>query len=296
MSHKKQIYSRVCSLIGKRHPVLLSYLLFYISQHKRLNLKNPLTFNEKLMWIKIHNYFHNPIVWRCADKYLVRNYAKSCGVSEHNLPKLLKVYQNAAEIDFDELPQRFALKCSHGYGFNVICTDKAKLDQEKTRKQLQKWLKTKFGYATAENHYTHIAPCLICEEFIEFHGDKLPIDYKIYCFHGEPKFLCVVSERETGAIRLNWYDFNWDELFYGHAIQRAPRTPAKPKSLPEMVEIARKVSRGFPFVRVDFYEQDGKAIMGEMTFTPAADIATYYNDRAQLELGGMLNVERRKLK
>jgi hypothetical protein len=296
MNLKRKIYKKICGINGKFFPVLHSRILFYASQHKRLNLKNPATFNEKLMWLKINNYYNNSTVWRCADKYLVRDYAKKCGVEEKFLPKLLGVYNNANEIDFKKLPNKFALKCSHGCGFNIICTDKNKLDIEKTRKQLNKWLKTKFGYESAENYYTHIKPCIICEKFIESIGDEWPPDYKIYCFNGIPKFLLVTSERDSGKLRLNWYDFDWNELSYGHEKNRSKKNLAKPTSLPKMIKIAEKVSKDFPFVRVDFYEYNSKPIMGEMTFTPAANIATYYNEYAQKELGKMLNIKREEKK
>ena len=291
MKNLKKSFAKSClTIFGRIAPTTLSKVLFRISQHKKLNLKNPETFNEKLMWLKIYNYNHNKTAWQCADKYLVRKYAKKHGVPEDNLPKLLGVYQNVNEINFDKLPPKFALKCSHGCGFNIICQDKSKLDIQKTRKQLNKWLKTKFGYSSAETHYTHIKPVIMCEEFIDSQHDAWPYDYKLYCFNGEPKVVLVTSERETGHLKLNWYDLNWQELPYGHAKNRNQKTIAKPKHLATMIKIAKQVSKDFPFVRVDFYEYKNHAIMGEMTFTPAADVATYYNQKGQQELGNMLQL------
>ncbi len=286
----KKIVKKVFACIGRINPTLLSKILYRVSQHKKLNLKNPQLLNEKLMWLKIYLYNNDHTVWQCADKFLVRKYAKEHGVNEENLPKLLGVFKDANEIDFNSLPNKFALKCSHGCAFNIICTDKKELDFVKVRKQLNKWLNTKFGYASAETHYTHIKPCIICEKFIEYDKNKLPVDYKLYCFDGVPKFLLVTSERETGKLRLNWFDFNWNELYYGHEYDRNTKELEKPVSLNQMIKIAESVSKGFPFVRVDFYEEKQVAIMGEMTFTPAGNFAKYYNEDAQKEIGEMITL------
>lgn len=287
---KRIIVKSSFGVVGRFAPITLSKILFRLSQKHKLNLKNPQTFNEKLMWLKINNYNNNKTVWQCADKYQVRKYAKKHDVSENNLPTLLGIYKNANEIDFNKLPNKFALKCSHGCGFNIICQDKTKLDISKTKKQLNKWLKTRFGYASAEVHYTHIKPVIMCEEYINSQKNAWPYDYKLYCFNGEPKIILVTSERETNQLKLNWYNLDWQELPYGHAKNRNQKTISKPKHLAMMIKIAKQVSKEFPFVRVDFYEYKDHAIMGEMTFTPAANIATYYNQKGQRELGNMLQL------
>ncbi len=294
--NSKQNIKYILNIYGRIAPVSLSKFLFLITQHKKLNLKTPKTFNEKLMWLKINNYNQNPIVWQCADKYLVREYAKSHQVSEINLPTLLGVYHNANEINFDNLPKKFALKCSHGCGFNIICQDKTKLNLNQAKKQLNKWLKTTFGYSSAETHYTHIKPVILAESFIESSKDAWPYDYKIYCFNGIPKVVLVTSERETGHLKLNWYNLNWQELDYGHPENRNQKPIKKPNNFKKMLDIAKLVSKDFPFVRVDFYEYKNRVIMGEMTFTPAANIATYYNDKGLRELGDMLKLNKQEIK
>lgn len=272
-------------------PTLSSKLLYYRKFNEKLNLKNPQKFNEKLMWLKLNMYNKDKQVWKCSDKFQVREYAINNGVNESNLPKIINLYQNANNINFEDLPNKFVLKCSHGCGFNYICRDKSKINHKEVKKNLNKWLKTKFGYESAEIHYTHIKPVIICEEYIENNGEDLPIDYKIYCFSGEPKVVLVCFNRKENFHDVVFFDIKWNKLHLreGESI----KTIDKPSSFSEMIKIAKKVSKKFPFVRVDFYQNENKAIMGEMTFTPAACLA-YYLESAEYELGKMLKLPKDK--
>ena len=253
-------------------PVVVSKYCYYNAFGERLNLKKPQKFNEKLMWLKHYKYINNPLVWKCVDKYTVREYAISKGVKEENLPELIKTYTCANDIDFDELPSKFALKCTHGCGFNIICDDKDKLDKSLTVKKLNKWLNTSFGYESAELQYIHEKPRIICEKFIENNNGEFPSDYKLYCFNGEPKVVLVCTNRKFGY-KTHFYDMQWNKLHLRDS--EANDNINKPQSLDEMADIARKVANGFEFVRVDFYELKNRAILGEMTFTPAACLGKY---------------------
>ena len=268
---------------------LASKYLFLRSQKYRLNLKNSKAFNEKLMWLKLYNYNKNETVWKCSDKYGVREYAKSKGIEDKNLPKLLKVYDSASQINFKELPNKFALKCSHGCGFNIICKNKKELDEKEVRKKMNRWMHRKFGYGTAEIHYTHIKPKILCEEYMESESNDLPYDYKIYCFNGNPKLIMVCSEREK-KLKLNFFDLNWQEQDIGKKENRNQKNIKKPEHLQDMIKIARILSDEFPFVRVDFYEYNNRAILGEMTFTPAACLANYYSKEGQEYLGNLIKI------
>ena len=283
----KLIGKILVSICTHLSPTLGCKVIYFIKFRKRLNLKNPIYFNEKLMWLKLNNYNNNKIVWSCADKYTVRKYYKEKGVSEDNLTKLLGVYNNANEIDFSVLPKKFALKCTHGMGFNIICEDKDKLDKNKTIKQLNKWLKKKFGYDSAETHYNKVTPRIICEEFIENEENEFPIDYKIYCFNGNPSIILVCTDRKEHYQTI-FYDLNWNKLHLRNG--ESKKEIEKPKSLQEMISISKKLSKEFPFVRVDFFEYKGKAILGELTFTPAACLGKYTKE-ASLELGNMLDLK-----
>lgn len=275
--------------LGKFFPVYLSKKIYFKSCKKRLDLNNPITFNEKLMYIKINNYFNNETVFNCVDKFLVRNYALEHGVPEKNLPKLIGVFNSPYDIDFTKLPNKFALKCTHGCGYNIICQNKSELNINKTVKTLNKWLNTTFGYEGAENHYTHVKPRIIVEEYIES-NKGLPYDYKFYCYNGIPKGVLVCSERET-QLKLNYYDLGWNELPYINEKYKGHKVIKKPVSFNKMIEISKKVSKEFPFVRVDFYQYKDDAIMGEMTFTPACCIADYYTEQGNIELAKDLKIK-----
>ena len=274
--------------MGKHFPVTYSKVLYRIRKKEKLNLKNPQKFNEKLMYLKLYHYFDNEIVWNCCDKYLVRKYALEKGVSEENLPRLIAKYDSVSEINYDILPQKFALKCSHGCGFNIICTDKGQLDIESTNKKLDKWLNTKFGYESAENHYTYVQPCIIAEEYIDS-NEGLPYDYKLYCFNGVPKLVLVCSNRNE-KLKLNYFDLEWNELKYGKDSWRNSIKIEKPSKLNDMIEISKKLSKDFPFVRVDFYQYKNRALLGEMTFTPAECLAPYYSELGESELSKLLDI------
>lgn len=256
-----------------------------------LNLDDPKTFNEKLMWLKLNKYANDPLVSQCSDKYAVREYVEKCGLGE-TLNELLGVWDRASEIPWDKLPRRFAIKCNHGCGYNLICQDKSKFDTKKATEQLDAWMREDFWKEYAEVHYKTIPKKIICEKYLEGKKDALPVDYKIYCFHGEPVFIGNFIERDivTDEILRGYFDLDWNPspVF---RYEMKPELFERPKSLEKMLEYAKILSRPFPFVRVDFYEVDGKIYFGELTFTPTGCLATYYTDEAQQKLGELLNVK-----
>ena len=280
-------YRKFKNLLGHISPILNSKLNYYTTFGRKLNLQNPKEFNEKLMYLNLNNYLKNPTIWRCSDKYEVRNYALSKGISEENLTKLYGTYKNPKEIDYEKLPNKFVLKCSHGCGFNYIVEDKSKLDIKNANKTLKKWKNKKFGYEGTELQYTHIKPTIMCEEFIESQKGELPFDYKLYCFNGVAKVVLVCSDRKNSTC-LNYFDLNWNELPIPKEELKADRKIEKPKTLDKMIEIAEVLSKDIPFVRIDFYEYHNKALLGEMTFTPAANCAQYYSDYGNKILSEML--------
>lgn len=267
---------------------LSSKVLYRILTHKKLNLKNPILFNEKLMKLKIDDYNNNELVIKCTDKYKVREYIEECGTGEI-LNEIYGVYENANDIEWEKLPNKFVLKCNHGCGYNIICIDKEKIDKKAIIKQLNKWLRKKFGYETSELHYPKIKPVIICEKYIETDSGMFPNDYKIYCFDGQPKVILTCTEREEN-LRLNFLDLNWNEIDIGTKEDRADKVPEKPSCLDEMIKYAKVLSKPFKYVRVDFYDFNGKPLFGELTFTPARCAAWYYSDEGNRKLGDMLNL------
>ena len=255
------------------------------------DLENPKTFNEKLMWLKLNKYADDPLVSQCSDKYAAREYVEKCGLG-HTLNDLIGAWDRAEDIDWSSLPQRFAIKCNHGCGYNLICQDKSKFDTKKATEQLDAWMKDDFWKEYAEVHYRTIPKKIICEKYLEGKGNALPVDFKIYCFNGEPEYIGNFIERDlvTDEILRGYFDLDWNPspVFKG---EMQPELFERPKTLETMLEYARILAKPFPFVRVDFYEVDGKIYFGELTFTPTGCLATYYTEEAQQKLGELLDVK-----
>lgn len=282
----KKTYKKLSSGLYRISPKVKAKLDYRLATGKKLNLKNPQNLNEKLQWLNLYAQDERKV--KCADKYLAREYISEKGFEEY-LPKLIGVFESADEIKFEELPQKFALKCTHGAGFNVICKDKSKLDIQKTKKDLNRWLHTDFGISAGELHYSKMKPRIICEEFLEGLDNNVPIDYKFFCFNGVPKFLEVCTGRFEN-LKFSFYDMNWIFLDYQSEKYKSNELIECPKSFEEMKEIAKILSSDFDFVRVDFFDIKGKAYIGEMTFTPHAGRITSMSDEALLEAGKLLLV------
>ncbi|MEO4053432.1 ATP-grasp fold amidoligase family protein [Solibacillus sp. CAU 1738] len=275
-------------LLYKKHPVFLSKYFFYKTFKRKLNLKNPSTFNEKLMWLKLNE--DDSIKAKCADKYLVRDYINQLGYSDL-LVKLYKVYDTVEEIDFEELPSSFVMKCTHGCGFNIICLDKDKLDKEDTIQKLKEWMKTDYGNKMAELHYSKIKPRIIVERFL---GDtvngKVPSDYMIHCFHGVPQVI-EVGENYGNNKKYITFNCSWDVLdFYKNSIEKSEEIK-RPKRIEEMLEISRALSKEFTYVRVDLYFSDNEIYFGELTFTPGACLENDFINDADYQMGQLLDLK-----
>lgn len=287
----RNLFRNLMAIISTFSPTLTSKLYYFIKFHKKLNLRKPETFNEKLMWIKLKEYKNNELVSACADKYKVREYIENNGCEEI-LNEILYVYDDVKEINFDKLPDKFVLKCNHAAGYNIICEDKTKLDEKKVKRQLRKWLKTDYWKFVAEVQYKNIKPKIICEKYLDSKSESSIEDYKIYCFHGEPKFCMVCVGRNLGKPKYYFVDKNWKVMKINKTGLSVPENFKidKPKCINKMYEYAKKLSKPFKFVRVDFYEYKGKVIFGELTFTPAGCIDKNYTEGADIELGKLINI------
>ena len=267
----------------------ISYQYKYITHHK-LNWKNPTRYTEKLQYLRLYVYPKTPLVSQCAGRVGVREYLKERGF-ENLLIKTFGVFDRFEDIDFDSLPNQFAMKCSHGCAMNYICWDKSKIDYPSLKKQFNKWLKTNYGKKTAELHYAPIKPQIIIEELMLDNG-KLPTEYKIHVFNGEPKSLYVVTSRGID-IRYNNYYIDWTP-FDGSQFNGWKKTDyplEKPQNWDKMVEIAKDLGRDFPFVRVDLYNINGKIYFSELTFTPAKGTLILDDDKCDFELGEWLDIK-----
>lgn len=265
-------------------------ILYKKRTKKTLNLEKPITFDDKIQWLKL--YYQDPLIVQCADKYNVRSY-----VTEKNLSSILTdlygVYENPDEIDFDRLPDKFAVKVTSGCRMNIIVKEKTEFNWNRSKKQLTKWLKEDFGKVSVEPHYSYIKGKLIVEEYLSDKNGIFPTDYKFFCFNGVPRFVELITERtDDNQYNRHFYDLDWNKMSVTKEENDSELNP--PENLQEMIRIAKILSEDFPFVRVDLYDIDGKVVFGELTFTPNAGMATYLTDEAQREFGDMLELPKEK--
>ena len=256
----------------------------------KLNLKNPQTFNEKLQWLKL--YDRNPEYTKMVDKYEVREYIKE-KIGEEYLIPLIGVYDKFDDIDFDELPNQFVIKCNHDSGGLVICKDKGKLNIEETRKKINKSLKRNYYYSGREWPYKNVKPRIIIEKYMEDSNKSDLIDYKLFCFNGIPKIVLVCSERFSSSNMCEtWFDMNWKLIDMTESGHRVDSTISKPKQLKKMVELSKKLSKNIPFIRVDWYEIGDKLYFGELTFYPASGFEKFEPKEWNKKIGDMLSIDK----
>lgn len=265
----------------------LSKLYYRIALREKPDLKNPRTLNEKLQWLKLHYYVNDPLAVQCSDKYQVRSYIAQKGL-ESKLTKLLGVWENAGDIDWDSLPDQFVLKCTHGCAYNIICKDKSSFDKAAAAKQLNKWLREDFAAFQVEIHYSKIKPRRIIAE--EFLGDML-VDYKFFCFHGQPQFLYISSDLIHGhQAQIGFFDINGRKLPLIRGDYKDIGDIEIPDCFAEMVEAAKVLSADFPFVRVDFFKTNESYAFAELTFTPSAGMMSLNPKKYDFEWGALLDL------
>ena len=283
---KKRIILTPFNVLYKISPKTELRLLFKIKQGYKLNLKNPKTFNEKIQWIKLND--KNPLMPKCVDKYTVREYVESKGCKDI-LNDLLWEGFNPDDIPFDTLPNKFVIKVTHGSTFNIICTDKSKLDIEDAKKKLKIWLKEKFLPCYGEWFYGVEKPRIIVEKFIESkEGLK---DYKVFCFNGKPMYIGVYSDRYKGKTKQELYDINWKEIneHTGNFDVKNKKTK-KPKYLKDLIKYSKILSEDFNHARVDFFIENEKIIFGEITFTSGAGFDKFSSKEFDEKMGSLLEL------
>lgn len=261
-----------------------------LKEFQDFDIDNPKTWCEKMQWLQIYDD-KNPLKSVCADKIKVHHYCRSKLGSDICVP-LLKIYDFPERLDFKELPSRFVLKCNHGYGYNIICRSKTTLNRMTCVSKLKEWLNIPFGLETIEPHYLNIPRKCFAEKFIENRGKADVTDYKFICFNGKPTFVQIINDRHKKTKRLNYYDM--DFKFVDICRTDFPNNPAmldsKPLCFHTMKEYAEILSADFRFVRVDFYEVNGRVYLGEMTFTPNTGFIKWTNPDIDRMFGDMLSL------
>lgn len=282
----KNILLAPFNLLYKISPEFELKLLFRIKQGYKLNLKNPKTYNEKIQWIKL--YDKNTLMPKCVDKYTVREYIEEIGCG-NILNDILWNGFDPDEIPFEKLPNKFVIKVTHGSTFNIICTDKTKLNIKDSKKKLKKWLKEKFIPCYGEWFYGIEKPRIIVEKFIESKEDLK--DFKVFCFKGVPKVIGVYSNRFNGDLCQELYDTEWNLINEHTGHYKLPeKLTKKPDNLKEILKYSRKISKEFRHVRVDFFNPDNNLVFGEMTFTGSAGFGKYSSRSFAEKMGSYLEI------
>ena len=278
-------------LLTSISPVYASKYIYKKKFKKILDLQNPSTFNEKLMWLKL--YWENSLKSICADKYAVREYIKKMG-EENCLNELYSVYNYVEDIEWDKLPNEFVLKVTNTCGANIICNDKSKLNEKETLDKLTRWMKDKFYFRFAEIHYKDIKPTIICEKYLKPEKGLVPIDYKVYCFNGEPKVMMLCTGRGSGNLKYHFCDLEGNILPFDDtaklSIKNGINKIELPHTVAEMYRISSVLSKNIPFVRIDFYDHDGKVVFGEMTFTPCACLDNSISEEGEHIMGDWIKL------
>lgn len=241
-------------------------IVFFLKNRRPLNLSATHTFSEKLYWLKLRTDMES--LSRFADKVAVRDYVQQ-KIGADVLVPFIGVYSTAEEFNLADMPARFVLKLNSASGFNLIVTDKSKYTESQIRKLIAKWLKVDFYRITRERQYRPIINKVVAESFLDFEQGKALLDYKIYCFNGQPEMIQVISERSGFAQNHTYYDVQWNKLNIYRKEYPSGKALPKPEKLTDLLVYAAALADGFSFSRIDFYIVKGQIYFGEITFIPA---------------------------
>ena len=261
-------------------------ILFKLMTQKELNLNNPKSFNEKLQWLKLND--RKKEYTQMVDKYEVKKYVSDKIGEEYIIPTL-GIYNSWSDIDINNLPKQFVIKCTHDSGGIVICKDKNKFDFDKAREKINKNLNKNFYYSGREWPYKNVKPRIIIEKYMEDTETKELRDYKFFCFNGKVKFFKVDFDRFKQH-KANYFDITGNILPFGEVICPPDfnKEIKMPDNLNKMIELAEKIAKDTIFVRVDFYNVNEKIYFGEITFFPASGFGKFVPDEWDKKIGDML--------
>lgn len=266
---------------------------YRVLMKRKLDIDNPKTFNEKLQWLKLHA--RNPEYIKMVDKYEVRSYISEKLGEEYLIP-ILGVWDNVEDIDFTKLPNEFVLKCNHDSGSLVICRDKSKLDIDFVKKKLNYCINRNMYNLTKEWPYKDVKPKIIAEKLmVDKAAEKAHeglTDYKFYCFNGIPKYAYVSTGLENHkTARISFVTLDWEIApFRRTDYADFECLPPKPVNFDKMIEFASILSKNIKFLRVDFYEINGKIYFSELTFFPGSGFTELQPVEWDYKLGDMINL------
>ncbi len=296
-------YKKIFRSVKLRHAILnmlhflpdkaMISIQYRIKMGKRLNLKAPMTYTEKLQWYKL--YYRDPLMTECADKNLVRDYLERRGYPELSCKKY-GVFESPDDIPYDELPDKFVVKTTNGSGTNIICKDKSTFDKKKAASEIKSWLKRDCYGLGREWAYKNIKPKILIEEYLEDSENKYDgiNDYKFLCFGGKVHYVVFDADRYVGHKR-SIYDADWNYVDVGTDCEKLGDAVPKPEGFEEMKRIAEDLSREFPAVRVDLYWVNHRAYFGELTFYPWTGYIVFDPEEFDLTLGEKFVLPEKKM-
>lgn len=261
-------------------------MLFCLKMGYKLNLKNPKTFSEKLQWLKIYN--RRPEYKRMVDKATVKDYVAGLIGDKYIIPTIGK-WEKPEDIDWEQLPNQFVLKTTHGGGSEgvIICKDKNSFNKEEAVKRLNKGLKQDIWGKLREWPYKDMHKQIIAEQYLEDGSGNLT-DYKFYCFNGKVKYCETITGRFTKK-QIDFFDLDWNhEEFTFNGYEFADERPTKPECFDTLVEVAGKLCKDKPYSRIDLYVVGNKVYFGEITFFPASGFRGFHPDDWNNRLGNMI--------
>ena len=255
---------------------------------KRLNLKNPETFNEKLQWLKL--YDRKPEYTKMVDKYEAKKYVSDI-IGEKYIIPTLGIYNDFKDIDFEKLPNQFVIKPTHTSGNVFICKNKREINYKELENIVKHWLKRRYFYNHREWPYKNIKPRIIIENYIQDKNEEELKDYKFFCFNGKVKMVLVCSDR-FGKFKKTFFDETWKPYNFTEGNHQKDQSIKIPENFEEMKELAEKLANNLTFVRIDFYDINGKIYFGEITFYPSAGYEKFNPSEYDKFFGDMIKLPR----
>lgn len=259
-----------------------SQIVFFKNYHRFIDYKNPTIMDEKLLILK-ERYANDEKIKMLVDKYSVRNYLEQKG-EKGILNELYQVCDNENQIEWDKLPDQFVVKCNHGSGYNVIVRNKSEMNIGAIKEKLHKWMHEDYGIISGEKQYRGIKHKIIVEKYIQSKDGHFPNDYKFFVSHGKVIGCLIIRERDTGAKRV-FVDTSFSNTNF---VSGSIEPNEKPACWEELVDVASRLGKDFPFVRVDLYDLDGRVLFGELTFTPHGCIHRHFSMEGQRYIGAQI--------
>lgn len=265
--------------------IKFKYFIFF---HKKIDLKKPKTFNEKINWLKL--YDRKEIYTTMVDKYLAKDYVAKLIGKEYIIPTI-GVYDRFDDIDFNSLPDKFVIKTNHDCGGIVICKNKKYFDIKAAKKKINNHLKNNYYYDNREWPYKNVKRKILIEEYKEDLQSKDLKDYKFFCFNGKVEYMFVATDRDIHQTKFNFYDMNFNLQDIKQHYPNDDRKISKPQNFEKMKKLASKLSKGVPHLRVDFYEINGKVFFGELTFSHFGGFVPFEPEEWDYKFGNLINLE-----